>query len=234
MRLAGRGDDSDPLGLTDKNVLILQSDQAGRRIRGAATSAPRSLVVKRARVNPVAVSSGEGFLADSPVAFYLLPSTYLGRLVNDASGAYKGSIPIPPGIAPGSYTLQVNGFAPSGAIRSLSIGVIVRATRTTATRSTTVYFAPMSPVISDEGKARLRALARAVGGRAVRTVSIGYVQPTSQTGNDESLSTQRARNVAAFLKSLGVRGAYVVRGDGVAEQTGAKARRVNATVTYVR
>ncbi len=72
--------------------------------------------------------TGDGFQASTPVKFYRLPSTYLGQLMNDASGTFKGNIPIPPGIAPGQYTLQMNGFAPSGAIKSLSIGVIVKST----------------------------------------------------------------------------------------------------------
>ena len=54
---------------------------------------------------------------------------------------------------------------------------------------------------------------------------------SSSTSNDQSLSTQRARNVAAYLRSKGVKGAYQVRGDGVAGP-GNDARRVNITITY--
>ena len=52
------------------------------------------------------------------------------------------------------------------------------------------------------------------------------------TSNDEALSTERARAVASYLRSLGLKGAYTVRGNGVAEQPGAKARRVGVTVEY--
>ena len=45
-------------------------------------------------------------MAKSPVTFYLLPSTYLGQLVNDGSGTFKGNIPIPPGIAPETEVLR--------------------------------------------------------------------------------------------------------------------------------
>lgn len=173
-------------------------------------------------------------MAKSPVTFYLLPSTYLGQLVNDGSGTFKGNIPIPPGIAPGRYTMQMNGFVPSGAIRSLSIGVIVTATAPTKRKAAMVFFAPLSATITDAGRGQLRILAKAVRTGAVRVVSIGFVQPTARMDDDESLSTQRARNVAAFLRSLGVGGTYVVRGDGVAKERVATARRVNVTVTYRR
>lgn len=63
---------------------------------------------------------------------------------------------------------------------------------------------------------------------------VGYVQPTTTTENDQSLSTRRARKVARFLRSLGLTGVYLVRGDGVAQEYGATARRVNVTVSYRR
>jgi len=46
-----------------------------------------------------------------------------------------------------------------------------------------------------------------------------------------SLSTQRARNVATYLRERGLNTTYVVRGDGIAGP-GASARRVKAQVTY--
>ena len=67
MRLEGRGDDSDPLGLTSKQALILQSEVVQRSLRS-----------RSATVQPVAKSSGEGFKADSSVRLYILPNTYLG------------------------------------------------------------------------------------------------------------------------------------------------------------
>jgi outer membrane protein OmpA-like peptidoglycan-associated protein len=48
------------------------------------------------------------------------------------------------------------------------------------------------------------------------------------------LSTRRANNVADFLRSLGVKGEFDVRGSGVASQKGATARRVNVSVTYAK
>lgn len=252
MRLAGYGDDADPLGLTpQQRALILQSrQQQGRSgvvsaavdgsgagvgvVARSGSREPRSGVLARCVLRqPMAVSSGNGFKAGSPVKFYLLPATYIGELTADASGAYSGSLPIPVGVAAGSQTLQANGFAPSGQVRSLSLGILVKPGRvvTTASEKAKVSFAPLSPVISAAGKKQLNALARKATKHGVRTVVVGFVQRTSSTGNDRSLSTLRARNVAAYLRGRGLTGAYVIRGDGVAG-SGDAARRVNVTVTY--
>ena len=65
----------------------------------------------------------------------------------------------------------------------------------------------------------------------VRSMVLGFVQQTRTTSNDMSQSTQRATNVATYLRERGLKGTYVVRGDGIAGP-GASARRVNAQVTY--
>ena len=223
MKLVGRGDDADPLGLTEKQVLILQSDQPVRTRQGTT----------KRRVNPVAQASGAGFKANSAVKFYLLPSTYLGQLPTDGSGAFAGKIPVPPGIPPAAYTLQMNGFSPNDSVRSLSIGVIVKPTaRVTRQARAVVTFDSLDPTLDAAARKVLKKLLRKTGKLGIRNVVLGFVQPTSISGNDASLSTERARNVAAFLKSRGLKGTYVVRGEGKAPERTAIARRVVVTVTY--
>jgi outer membrane protein OmpA-like peptidoglycan-associated protein len=232
MKLAGKGDDSDPLGLGEKSQLILQSQQVQGRSGGL--SAPRSAaLVKCVLRQPLAVSSGTGFQANSPVKMYILPATYLGTLNADASGAYSGALPVPVGVKTGAQTLQVNGFATSGAVRSLSLGIQVTPTRTVVTKTaqSQVFFDSMSPVISPAGKTTLDSLVKKAKRAGVRTVVVGFVQEAGTNANDQSLSTQRARNVASYLRAQGLTGAYVIRGDGIAGP-GATARRVNVTVRY--
>ena len=227
MTLAGRGDAHDPLGLTAKEVLVLQSEGV----------AARALDLARQRMQPVAMSTGTGFKAGSEIKFFLLADTFLGAITTDRSGNYAGQVPVPAGIAAGTYTLQVNGFAPSGEVRSLSIGVVVKTAavaRATASAGAEVFFAPMSASVSARGKATLTELVKATGRNAVRTVVIGFVQPTGGTGNDYTLSTARAQAVAKVLRGLGLRGAYSVKGNGAATKTGAEARRVDVTVTFRR
>lgn len=225
MELEGRGDRDDPLGLTAKQGLVLQSQ-----------SSLRSGVRAQARVQPVAISKGTGFKPNSQVRFYMLPDKTIGTLTTDKAGSYSASVPIPPGLTPGVHTVQVNGYAPDGSVRSLSLGVVVQqpARDTTKTTTVRVFFAPMSAELTSASKARLRALVKRSGKSVVNATVVGYVQPTSITANDESLSSRRARVVANFLRSLGVEGDFDIRGSGVASQNGATARRVNVSVTYAR
>ncbi|MCX6414037.1 MAG: OmpA family protein [Actinobacteria bacterium] len=225
MQLVGRGGEGDPLGLSDSQALILQSQQAPRN---------RSLNFARKTVQPVAQASGKGFKPLSPVKFYLLPGTSLGELTTDASGAFAGAIPMPAGIAPGTYTLQSNAFAPDGSVRSLSLGVIVKPALVASVQQARakVLFAALSSQLDASAQARLRLLAAKVKRGAVKSVVVGYVQPTASATNDLILSTARARAVAAYLKSQGVAGVFVVSGAGQAKEAGAAGRRVEVVVTY--
>lgn len=228
MRLEGRGDDTDPLGLTARQALILQS-QAVQRTGDA----------RSAKAKPVAVSSGRGFMPSATVKFYLLPDTYLGSLTTDATGEYNGSVPVPAGLAPGTHTLQVNALAPDASVRSLSLGVVVRPTTTTVAARTrtfhaSVRFEPYRTQLTDEAKATLRALVGRSGTNAVTIRSVGFVQPTIATWNDDTLSLARARAVAQYLRDLGLAGRYVTRGGGPGDSQGAGSRRVETTVTVVR
>ena len=237
MKLSGRGDDADPLGLGEKSQLILQSPVAQTRRSGAVRSASAGVrsaaMAKCVLREPLAVSSGTGFQAGSPVKMYILPSTYIGTLTADASGSYSGSLPVPAGVKAGAQTLQVNGFSSAGAVRSLSLGITVIPARVVTTKSEkgNVFFEPLSTVISPQGEATLNALVRKARKQGVRTVVVGFVQETATTSNDDSLSTLRARNVASYLRDRGLKGAYAIRGDGVGG-SGDAARRVNVSVTY--
>lgn len=227
MRLTGRGGNGDPLGLGGQAQLVLQSLQSGARSGLGAVCVVGT---------PVAESSGSGFKPETPVKLYLLPGTTLGSFAVGADGTYAGSVPVPVGLPVGGQTLQVNGFAPSGAVRSVSLGVQVVPVRQVAARMSQarVFFAPLSPVISEQGKRALDALAKKVGRSdkaGKRAVVVGFVQQTSSTRNDDSLSTRRARAVAAYLKSKGVKGEYQVRGEGIAGP-GNDARRVNVAINY--
>jgi predicted outer membrane repeat protein len=226
MRLEGRGRSRDALGLTSNGALILQSQP----LRGATRA-------KALTVQPVAKSSGSGFKPATPVKFYILPSTYLGTITTDENGDYSGSVPIPAGISAGAHDLQANGFAPDGSVRSLSIGVLVRTSaiaRETAQAGARVYFDELSPDLTADDKVTLQALVKKTGTSGVKIASVGFVQRGTVSSNDETLSTQRARNVAAYLRELGLKGQFIVQGNGVAQETDDTARRVNVTVTYTR
>lgn len=184
--------------------------------------------------DPAVSVSGTGLQPGSPVRFYLLPSTYLGQLTSDATGSYSGRISIPAELPPGQRTLQVNGFTATGSVRSLNIGVDVRAMKPARLKvaKARVFFDPLSAELSPVGKASLRRLVKKTGRNAMKTVALGYVQPTARIDNNDSLSMKRAKNLTRYLRELGLKGTYVTLGRGAASQRGATARRVTVKVTY--
>jgi outer membrane protein OmpA-like peptidoglycan-associated protein len=120
-----------------------------------------------------------------------------------------------------------------GLVATSTITIVVLPARVLV-RSATVYFAPMSAALSPRAKATLRALAASVLklGRPTSSVTTGYVQATTSSANDRSLSAARARNVAAYLTKLGLPHATSARGLGRAYDKGWKARRATATITF--
>jgi outer membrane protein OmpA-like peptidoglycan-associated protein len=230
MTLEGRGDDTDPLGLTSKQALVLETQPVARtlRMKGAAPAV---------RVQPVAVATGSGFKPNSIVRFFLLPGTEIGTLTTDAAGAYNGRVPVPAALRAGVYTLQSNGLAPDDTVRSLSLGVLVKeaaASVRVRTAKSSIFFDKLSADLTPSSKSALRKLVAKTGKKVDSVKSVGFVQASGSSNNNQSLSTQRARNVVAYLKSLGVKGAFTVLGNGVANESGSQARRVDVSITYGR
>ena len=214
MRIAGLNAEGSGLPLTDDGALILERNNLAR-------------------------AEGTGFQSNGPVQIYLMSTPrFLGTVMANADGSFTGTVLLPTDIAPGRHTLQSNGFTATGEVRSVSLGVLLRdaapatVSRAKAKAKATVYFAPLSSALTAESKASLNALARKVGSNAAITVVVGYVQGTSITSNDRSLSNDRAQTVARYLKERGVKGRFNVRGDGIAPEPGATARRVRVTITY--
>ena len=98
----------------------------------------------------------------------------------------------------------------------------------------TVYFAPLSAQLDGESMDLLARAALLVPGSAadVTVRSTGFVQPSALTGNDATLSTERARAVAAALRRERVKGDYSVSGQGRAEQNGPRARRADVVISF--
>lgn len=213
MRLVGQSANNRPLGLTPDGALILEQDRT-------------------------AFTEGTGFQPNSEVRLYLFSEPrFLGAVMTDASGSFRGTVLLPLDVQSGRHTLQSNGFAPDGAVRSLSLGVQVTnpaARPATRKAKATVYFTPYSAELDAVAKKSLRELARGRAKGTVRIAVIGYVQASSTTMNDRALSSQRAKAAAAYLKGIGVKGVVVARGDGISRQDGAAARRASVNLTYHR
>ena len=238
----GVGPDGARLALGASGALVVQSEQQARS--GTPLRARALAAVNRARPAtgsdtstgaPVVAAAGEGFLAGSTIRFYVLPDALMGDLIADAAGGFAGNVPVPAGIAPGARVLQMNGYAPDGSVRSLSIGILATPKGVEAAvsrKQATVFFEPLSARITAQGMAVLRSLVTATGPDATMTRVVGFVRATGATDNDDSLSMARAASVKAALRSLGLRGPIEVLGEGVALQPGHAARRATATIYY--
>lgn len=211
MQLSGRTTNNRPLGLTPDGALILEQDRT-------------------------AFTQGTGFQVNSQVFLYLLSTPkFLGTVAVNAGGAFQGTVPLPLDIPAGRHTLQANGITTDGVVRSLSLGVQVQKTPKLTTirkAKTTVYFAELSSTLDETAKRSLDAFARDRKKTATRVVVNGFVQSSDTTTNDESLSLARAKAVARYLKAQGVRGKFVVRADGIADETGAAGRKARVTISY--
>jgi hypothetical protein len=221
MSIAGRGDINDPLGLTPKSALILQSEQP--------------ITTRAKKINPYAEVRGTGFQPNTEVKVWVLPGTYVGSIAVGSDGKFSGNFDVPKLLAIGGNTLQANGYTPDEQVRSVSLGIDIIARQLGAKHSTAVtYFKAGSSWLSASAKDSLNQLVSGIpkSAKGVRISVTGFVQPTSYSGNDRALSAARAKVVSAYLHSKGLKGAYVVSGKGKALQRGPVARRTVSVVAY--
>ena len=226
---------SKPTGLVATGsdfTLRLSARDAGGKAMGLGSSG--ELVLQRA--GGVAIQ-GDGFRPNSDVAVYLFNETrLLGTVKTDATGAVIGTVPLPLAVLSGRHTMQTNGFARNGAVRSLSLSVEVRTSAAssglTRTREKAVNFAPGSAKLSPKARRALRSWVKDQKAMATRTVVVGFMQAGDGKRKGTSLSKRRARAVAAYLKPLGVKGVIASRGAGVAKKSRAAGRKVVIRLTY--
>lgn len=213
MTIAGLGTSGKPLGLTPDGALILEAD-------------------RRAAVE------GTGFQPNSDVELFLFSDPrYVGKVHTDAVGSFKDTVPLPADIPAGRHTLQSNGFDLDGQVRSVSLGVQLNPVSTsskTRISSRTVYFRSLSSVLTPKAKSKLRALVKKTGHTAQKANVLGFVQRGGTNANNSYLSHERAKVVAQFLRNLGLKAAYTVRGKGVFSASGRDARKAVINVRYVK
>ena len=228
--------------VTATGALVLYSVQPAPRASafgpGVRTSPWKfgAAVAPAGSAQPMAKAAGTGFRPGSPVRFYILPSVDMGEITVDASGAFSGEVPVPMGIAPGAQTLQVNGYSPDGSVRSLSLGVEVRAPGTSITSRQAralVKFGHKSATLTKASKSRLRGLVRRTGKDGIVSVT-AFARGKELTKKDRALSDARARHVASFLRKVGLKGSYSVRGVWVVGGPKVTGRRVSVVISYPR
>jgi len=210
LHLAGLDASGTPLGLSSDAALVLQPD------------------------NTTAVS-GTGFRPGSNIQLYVFSTArLLGTVTTDAQGNFSGTVPIPTDLDLGHHTLQVNGYTSDGQVRSLSLGVILQAPKVAPGRRiarATVYFLSGSTALNTAAQATMLALALTVGAKSGTGIVIGYVLRDNSMSNDTDLSMARARTIARYLRSHGVKARLATRGNGAltAQDT---ARKATVTIGY--
>ena len=190
-----------------------------------------------ATVGGSAQVSGAGFAPGTQVNVFIIGSNSpLGTFTVAPDGTFRGVAAIPRDFTAGNYAIQANGLTPNRVVRSTTIGIVIEdsAQMRTARLRTTVYFDARSAALDKAARRAIARLARSVpeGAQIVRVRSVGFVQPEPYTGNDTSLSKNRARNAVRELRAEGVRGPTRVVAKGRAQQQGPKARRATVTVVY--
>ena len=145
-------------------------------------------------------------------------------------------------LTPGDFVAQVNGYTPALQVRSASVGLVIAAEKVRVVEKvrTRITFAAESPALTTAAKRRLASLVQSIPKRAtgVTIQSIGYVQPSQNTSNDISLSTDRATNAMLAMNELltkrsdALRGRSYVSGRGQAPELGPEGRRVQVVIAY--
>jgi uncharacterized repeat protein (TIGR02543 family) len=98
----------------------------------------------------------------------------------------------------------------------------------------TVYFKGDSAVLQPLAKSQLRAVAKKAkaNGTAAKIQVFGRVKETNDKSYDLRLSKARANNVAKYLKSLGVKGVWVITAAGISPENKAISRRVDLYMNW--
>lgn len=208
-------------------------------------------------------AAGAGFAPNTQASIYIFPASLnrsavgtvragtsvpesgpllLGNLTVAVDGTFAGSVPVPDTLTPGDFVAQVNGYTPALQVRSASVGLVIAAEKVRVVEKVRarISFAAESPVLSMAAKKRLASLVRSIprGASGVTIQSIGYVQPSRNTSNDISLSTDRATNAMLAMhkhlanRSDAQRGRSYVSGRGQAPELGPEGRRVQVVIAY--
>ncbi len=187
-------------------------------------------------------SSGRGFVQGSHVDFYLLNSstaTLLGDLEVSSDNTYSGSVPVPRGLASGTYTLQVNGLTINTRQRAVdthnySISVLVKVKEPAVkgkAMQAVVYFDAFSSNLTKSAKRQLDAVVKRLPTKSNDLIRIeGFVGLGGSVGHVKMLSMGRCKSVEHYLRSKGVSGKYVMKSGGNASGGGPLAQRTKVWI----
>lgn len=119
--LSGVGPDGRPLPLAPDGTLRVQA-QRGVQTSGSGFDPGSEVDVY---MDPPVESRPAGAGAWWRMIVRALTGEYLGSVTVDAQGSFRGTVNLPPGVAPGARVLQAVGVTPAKQTLALNFGVVV-------------------------------------------------------------------------------------------------------------
>ena len=148
--------------------------------------------------------TGTGYRPLTPVRIYLMSDPVeLSSIYTDAAGAFRVAVTVP--ITSGNHILQVNGYSPSGLVRSSNVAMYVGSSRALITH---ILFAKGSAVINATGVGKLQMLMNSVPVRPWRIHVTITTSALSLTGSNPRVAHARIdaieKRLASSLRAAGV------------------------------
>lgn len=156
---------------------------------------------------------GSGY-SDYVDVFIFSEPVFVGRILVDQDGTFKGNLPVPVDLENGQHTLQSVGQGASG--ESVAISVSVRkfseegASGEATVARKAVAFHKNSARLDAKDRKRIRALMNSASDETVSITLMGTYLKGKKTKRDVKMAKQRAVAVRTYLKSLGVDGSITV------------------------
>jgi predicted outer membrane repeat protein len=122
MTLGGLDEDGKPLPLSDRGVLVLDAE---RDVSATGSGFEPGSLVGLYIDPPGLVGGDEPSLRD--LAASAAAATFLGTVTVAQDGTFSGAKTLPEAVLAGDHVIQAVGFGPGGALRSVNLGIEVRA-----------------------------------------------------------------------------------------------------------
>ena len=190
-------------------------------------------------------TSGTGFKPNSQVDVWVYSTPiWLGAVMTDEVGNFTTTLAMPAALPEGDHTFQAQGLTPDDLARAAAVPIslvpktVVPAVAKLTKKLNFSVFYPMDSFLLLQSqkntiKAKtLAALKSAPKGAKFTVEIIGWVQPTRISPHIQYLSDGRANAVKNYMKTLGLKGTYLVNAPGHDKVNVSASRRADVVITW--
>lgn len=192
----------------------------GSSLSGGGTPASREL---SAALGSQVVIDGDGYLAGTSVAVYLLPSTPTARTTQQSDGSiflddatvqsdgrFTVTVTMPSAINVGNYVVQVNGTATRASERSVNIPLNLYESSQPRAMTEAAFFKARSASYSKNGQAKLRRILAMMPSDSddVRVDIAAVSGGLSSSEANHRLAVKRGQKLREFLVEQGIQASY--------------------------